>query len=611
MIRAALILALLAGCPERDRRPAPERAPDEPAVDTARPRGSAEIEYTVGFEDARNHHIDVDLLVKTGGKPTLELMMAVWTPGSYLVREYARHIETIAAYGEDGEPLELRKVRKNRWRLETAGQPAITVRYRLWARESTVRTNFVDADLAMLNGAPTFITVVGYQGRPHDVLLKVPEAWERCVTALSPGDGAAHRYVAADYDQLVDSPIVCGDPDVQTFEAGGSEHVLATFLAGARWDGEKAAADVEKLVTEQQAMWQVVPYSRYAFLNVLFGGGGGLEHKGSTLLIFPRNLGDDDDRYRRWLGLVSHEMFHTWNGKRLRPVELGPFDYENEVYTRGLWVVEGITSYYDDLTLVRAGLMTRRQYLEALSGQIESLQTTEGRKLQPLSRASYDAWIEYYRGDENSANTAISYYTKGAVVAFLLDAEIRRANGGRRSLDDLMRLAYQRYSGERGYTVADWRAAASEVAGADLTSFFARYIDGTDELDYRPALELFGLRFAPVKPSEKKTSHLGVETGGLTVTRVLAGTPAAAAGVNVDDELIAIDGERIRGDLGDALKPHPPGTQIDLLVARRGRIRTLEVKLGEPPEGSWNLETAPGASATQVGRLDRWLEGAN
>ena len=497
-VALAAIALVAASCSDgRHSAPRPVVEPDSPPIELV-PAGEADIEYTVTLAGARSHHVDVAAAIKTGGKAELELYMAVWTPGSYLVREYARHIETIQAASEAGE-LALRKTRKNRWTVTTGGADSITVRYRLWARESTVRTNFVDSDLAMLNGAPTFITVRGYEGRPHGVTIEMPEDWERVVTALAPaGEG---RFLAADYDQLVDSPIVCGNPDHRTFDVGGAEHILATFLPGSRWDGEKAAADVAKLTAEQQAMWRVIPYKRYAFLNVLLGPSGGLEHKDSTLMVSSPGISDDDARYRRWLGLVSHEMFHTWNGKRLRPVELGPFDYENEVYTRGLWVVEGITSYYDDLTLVRAGLTTRRQYLDALSGQIRSLQGTAGRKLQPLARGSYDAWIEYYRRDENSRNTAVSYYTKGAVVAFLLDSEIRRVTGDRRSLDDLLRLAYQRYSAERGFTIAQWRAAADEIAGTDLSKFFARYVDGTDELDYKPALDHFGLRFKPARPS--------------------------------------------------------------------------------------------------------------
>jgi predicted metalloprotease with PDZ domain len=615
VIGALMIAALIAGCADERRRSKPEPPPPPEPVELAASRGEAPIEYTVTFEDARSHHVDVAMAIDTGGAAELELMMAVWTPGSYLVREYARHIETIEAASEAGA-VPLRKTRKNRWRLDTGGAARITVRYRLWARESTVRTNFVDADLAMLNGAPTFLTARGYESRPHAVALEIPETWERIVTALRPIEvknkaksEAESRFIAASFDELVDSPIVAGNPDYRTFEIGGAEHILATFLAGARWDGEKAASDISKLVAEQHDLWQLVPYRRYAFLQVMLGGGGGLEHKDSTLMVFSRNVGDDPARYRRWLGLVSHEMFHTWNGKRLRPVELGPFDYENEVYTRGLWVVEGITSYYDDLILARAGLMSRAQYLEALSGQIASLQRTAGRTLQPLSRASYDAWIEYYRGDENSGNTAVSYYTKGAVVAFLLDAEIRRLTGDRESLDDLMRLTYRRYSAERGFTVAEWRAAAEEVAGADLSGFFARYVDGTDELDYAPALAHFGLRFAAAKKTDddKKTGYLGVDTGGDRVSRVIAGSPAEAAGVNVGDEIIAVDGERVGRGLDAELEPHKPGARVELTVARRGLLRTIEVKLGEKPDESFKLERLPQPSAAQSARFSRWL----
>jgi predicted metalloprotease with PDZ domain len=612
VLAIALAVAMATfGCGEgRERPPAPAPAPEEPVPPPTRRGDGQAIEYTLGFEGAHNHYVDVAMIAPTGGAETIELVMAAWTPGSYLVRDYSRHIESLAAASPSGEALAMRKVAKNRWRLATGGAASIAVSYRVYGREPTVRTNFIDADIAMLNGAPTFLTVEGQQQRPHDVLLRPRQGWPRSLTGLAPHPGGApHHYLAADYDQLVDSPIVAGDPDVRQFNAGGAEHVLATYLGGAAWDHEKAARDVETLTATQLDFWKLVPYRRYVYLNVLLGSGGGLEHKSSTLLIADRKMTADPDRYRRWLSLVSHELFHTWNVKRLRPVELGPFDYEKEVYTRGLWIAEGITSYYDDLLVARAGLMDEKQYLAALSGNIDTVEKTPGRRFQSLSRSSFDAWIKYYRPDESSANTSISYYTKGAVVAFLLDVAIRERSGGRRSLDDLMRLAYQRHSGERGFTIEEFRAAAGEVAGADLSGFFAAAVDGTEDLDYQPALDHFGLRFKAA--SGEATPYLGLESSGserLVVSRVLRDTPAYRAGVNSGDELIAIGDERIpTSGLEAALTGHKPGDAITLLVSRRGQLRRLELELGQTPTASWELERRPQASTTQTARLRGWL----
>jgi predicted metalloprotease with PDZ domain len=621
--RAAAIVCLLAiagstGCKRRTAEREREVVVEPPAPVAPRTAGDA-IEYTLTFPAPETHYVEVAMVAPTGGAGELELMMATWTPGSYLIREYARHVEELRAQTLAGEPLAVDKVRKNRWRVTTGGAERIALRYRLYARELSVRTNFVDAELALLNGAPTFITPVGARTRPHDVLLELPDAWSDAVTALpAHPDGTANRFAAPDYDTLVDSPIVCGNPAIYQTRIEEIPHLLANFGEGGVWDGKRSADDAEKLAREVVEFWGVLPYQRYTFLNVLSGGGGGLEHKASTLMMVPRWMTRKRVDYLRWLGLVSHEFFHTWNGKRLRPVELGPFDYENEVHTRSLWVVEGITSYYDDLLLRRAGLMSHKEYLDRLSANISELQTTPGRKVQPLALSSYDAWIKYYRGDENSINSSISYYTKGAVIGFLLDAEIRRRTLGKQSLDHVMRLAYQRYSGDTGYTPAQFRAVAEEITGGSLADFWAAYIDGTDELDYTTALDYYGLRFRGDDPEESAdepdeeedpAGWLGASVkkreGRLMVTRIVRDTPAFHAGLNVDDELIAIDGYRVI-DLASHLTRYRPGDEVELTVARRGALRTLKATLDETPEKIWKIEIATDSlGATE--RREAWL----
>lgn len=512
-LAAVLLLAALGtATPHAMAQPA---APDARAAPASEP-----IRYTLSFPDARHHYVEVEASVPTGGAEAVELAMAVWTPGSYLVREYARHVEAVEAETPGGEPLAVEKSAKNRWRIAAAderegtGRPRalperVQVRYRVYGRELTVRTNFVDASFAILNGAPTFLTLAADleagTDRPHEVEVRPAEGWSRVVSPLPPigGEGAdagtgtpPHRFLAADYDTLVDSPLYAGNAPVYAIEVDGAPHLLVNEGESPPWDGERAADALAAIAAEQIAFWGVRPYERYVVFNLIAEAGGGLEHKASTVLLTRRYRPGTRDGWLGWLGLVSHELFHTWNVKRLRPVELGPFDYEEEVHTESLWVAEGVTSYYDDLLVHRAGLSSRNEALDDLSDSIERLEETPGRLVQPLDRASFDAWIKHYRRDENTVNTAISYYTKGAVVAFLLDAEIRRATDGAASLDDVMREAYERYSGERGFAREEFEALASEVAGRDLSAFFARTVDSTGPLDYEPALDWFGLRFA-------------------------------------------------------------------------------------------------------------------
>ncbi|HVT57682.1 MAG TPA: PDZ domain-containing protein [Thermoanaerobaculia bacterium] len=610
-----------------------------------------EIGYTLRLPAPETHAIEVEARFPTGGKSRIELVMAVWTPGSYLLREFSRQIEEVTAQTERGEPLRAEKTHKNRWQLETRGEQRVIARYRLYARELSVRTNFVDAGFALINGAATFLTLAreggdgeGGEGegggRPHEVRLFPPAGWRTSVSSLrgvgeatveragetgqgaedGSGEGEGGRCVtfrAASFDELVDSPIYCGNGRVHRFEVAGRTHFLVNEGEdGTIWDGARSASELERLVREHTAFWECVPYERYVFFNLITESIGGLEHRNSCVLMTSRWRGRNREGWLDWLGLASHELFHAWNGKRLRPAELGPFDYERETYTRSLWQVEGITAYYDDLLVRRAGLSTRGEYLKQLSKQIETLQTSPGRLVQSLAAASFDTWIKYYRRDENFVNAGISYYVKGALVAFLLDAALRRATAGNRSLDDLLRLAYHRFSGPAGYHQQDFRAAASELAGIDLGPFFHATLETTAELDYAPALGWFGLRFADSddrhKKSEDATAYLGIEAeiqpGRLHVTQVRRDTPAFRAGLNVGDEILAIGGYRIPPEgLRDRLKCYRPGESTTLLVARRERLLELPFTFGESPRPRCRLELDPAATPEQRAQLAAWL----
>lgn len=594
------------------------------------------IRYTLRFENRAQHLVDVEAVFPTEGRGTLELMMPVWTPGSYLVREYARHVEGLEARGTaDGPALSVEKTRKNRWRVECGGLSEVTVRYRVYAREMSVQGNWVEASFAMMNGAAVFLTLADEAAaRRHEVRIEAPNEWKRVITGLADG-ASAGTFVAGDFDTLVDCPIYAGNAAVYEFAVDGKPHYLVNEGEEGVWDGPRSARDVEALVKAQRAFWGFLPYDKYVFFNILSETGGGLEHKNSTWLMASRWATRKRSSYLAWLNLVSHEFFHTWNVKRLRPVELGPFDYETEVYTPSLWIAEGFTSYYDRLFVRRAGLCTVEEFLEGdppsgtgsddkSKNDIERLQETHGRLVQPLERASFDSWIKFYRRDENTPNTAISYYVKGSVVAWLLDAKIRKATRNAKSLDDVMRLAYERYAGERGYTSKEFQAVASEVAGADLSPFFHDALETTRELDFSEALAVFGLRFGDdraEKEKEKVTAPGGGEPrkgwlgfdakndgGRLIVSVVKREGPAYAAGLNVGDELIAVGELRIPPEgWSKRLGLFQPGDKVSLLVARREQLRRIDVTFGEEPKSVWKLEIAPDVSEDQSRTRKNWL----
>lgn len=584
------------------------------SIDTAaaQPAGPAAepIRYTLRFPAPHTHYVEIEATYPTGGRPQVDLMMAVWTPGSYLVREYERHVEGLSASGTAGRALAVSKPAKNRWRIETGGAASVSVRYRVYSREMTVRNNWVESGFAMLNGAPTFITLADRTPRAHEIRLVLPQGWTTTNTPLMPMAGEAHAYRADDFDTVIDSPIIAGRSVTREFTEGGKRHVLVLEGDPSLFDADRAVRDVQKITAAGIGAMGRADYPHYYFLNMVTESGGGLEHRNAFLSMSSRFATRTRRSYLGWLHLVAHEYFHNWNVKRLRPVELGPFDYETENYTKGLWIAEGFTDYYAPVLVRRAGLSTRDEMLDEVSSTIESVQQRPGRLVQPVDMASFDTWIKQYRPDENSGNTAIDYYGKGAVIGLLLDAKIRKATGGAKTLDDGMRLAYSRYAGAKGYTLDQFYAVMSEVAGTDLSAWFRSAVSTTDELDYSEMLDWFGLRFRAVDTKNARATTgliTRVDGGRLVVSQVRRGTPGYEAGMNVDDEILAIDDVRVRADqLAARMEQYAAGDKVRMLVARRDRLVTLDVTLGADPGRPWRLEVRPDATEAQRQHLAAW-----
>ena len=571
------------------------------------------IRYTVSVPAPHRHYIEVNATVPTDGRPEIELMMAVWTPGSYLVREYSRHVEALTASDPGRSPLRVQKTRKNRWRIATNGASRVSLRYLVYANEMSVRTNFVDTEFALLNGAATFITLAPPAvARPHEVRLAVPSAWAQTFSGMNrAGDGT---YIAPDYDTLVDSPIVAGNTWVHEFAVRGTTHYLVNFRERGAWNRSQSAQDLAKVVEAAAEFWQTLPFERFYFFNVIGAPVNALEHRNSTVILTPRDSTNIRESYVRWLSTAAHEYFHAWNVKRLRPIELGPFDYENEVYTEGLWFAEGVTDYYADLLLARSGVITPEEHLALLSAQIRSLQTTPGRLEQSLTRASLDAWIKYYRPDENSANTAISYYVKGAVTAFLLDAKLRRLTGGEKSLDDVMRLAYSQFSGHRGFRSEDIARVVATIAGPvharEAGTWLQRALESTDELDYGEALEWFGLRLGP--PPDPPSGWIGLSARAdeqrTIVSHVRRGSPADAAQLSVGDEITSIDGQTVAaGQFAARVASLAPGTSISLSITRHDQPRDVTIGVAADPGHRWTLAVAPSSTSAQRRNRGSWM----
>jgi len=575
----------------------------------------APTSYRVAFRAPHAHLVDVEARFSDtsmlGAGATLR--MAAWTPGSYLVRDYARHVQDLAAEG-DGQPLSVTKIDKASWRVELAGARELVVRYRVYANELTVRTSHVDGTHAFLNGAPTFLWIEELAHAPHALTVEAPSGW-RVVTGLR-AEGAG--FVARDLDELIDSPIHAGSGPHLEFETAGRRHDLAVW---GRPDAGVATLDdlvhhARTIVEHYAALFGGLPYDRYAFLLMLAAGArGGLEHRASTALLAAPYAFATRKKYEDLLELVSHEFFHLWNVKRLRPEALGPFDYGRENYTRSLWVVEGMTSYYDRYTLRRTRLLTAKRYLEKLAEEWGALLAVPGRHKQSVEEASFDAWIKLYRPDENSANSTVSYYLKGSIVCLCLDLEIRRRSGGRRRLDDALVALWRGYGqAGRGYRDDEIQGAIERAVDLDLGAFFDRFVRGCDDPDLGGELRAIGFDLRPKaeKDDDGPGAWLGATTrmdgGRLTVAQVPSGAAGEQAGLYAGDEIVAIDGFRVIDEksLNERLAARRARTPARLLVFRRDEERSIDLVLGEKP-ATWEIVPAAGAGDAEE-RLGRaWL----
>jgi predicted metalloprotease with PDZ domain len=577
------------------------------------------IHYEILVARPESHFLDVALTVEGPLSESVEVVMPVWSPGSYLVREYARNLQDLLVTDPGNSPLPVVKVEKNRWRIDGAAA-GFTFCYRLYANELSVQATHVDESHAFIHGPAVLPYVEGHIGNPCTVRLAVPDGW-KIATGLEPG-GTDNTFIADNYDQLADSPIECGDFAERSFTVRRRRHRLVVSGCD-NFDLDQFARDVKRIVEHEVAFWGEAPYGHYTFIcHVYPGASGGLEHRNSTVMAFdPHRFHPRKDYEDRVLGLVAHEFFHTWSVKRIRPKALGPFDYSRENYTRLLWVFEGITAYYDSLLVRRAGLMTPRRYLKVMADRIGVLARTPGRLHQPLAEASFDTWIKFYRPSEHTPNSAVSYYLKGELVAMLLDLKIRARTDGRHSLDDVMRELWARWKvGGAGIEEDEFERIAAGVTGVDLRRFFDRAVRSTDELDFGAALRPFGLRLDTRRKGESgddpegATPDVGIDTeardGFAYIKTVYEGSAAAAAGLSPGDLLLAIDGLRVPAErLKSRLRAQAPGRRLCLTVFRRDRLTELELELTREYELEYLIRPVEKAPRRQVELREAWLGG--
>jgi predicted metalloprotease with PDZ domain len=578
------------------------------------------ITYRVTMPMPQSHLFWVDLTIDDVDSGEVLLRLPAWTPGSYLVRDFARHVERFSVSGD----AVWRKVDKAGWQISTVGSGTLQVRYAVYANELTVRTSHLDTTHGYFNGANLLMAVEGRSGSPLRLEVLPYDGWQvscALAPAAAAADGAA-AFLAADYDELVDAPVECGTQRILRFVVDGIPHEIALWGEG-NYDAERLIRDHQRIVETQRDMFGGLPYRNYLFIvHLTDGRGGGLEHRNSVTNAVDRWAFGNEAAYRRYLGLTSHELFHVWNVKRIRPAPLGPFDYQRENYTRLLWLMEGATSYYDDLLLVRAGLLTAEQFLSNLAETIVEVQSRPGRQIQSLEASSFDAWIKFYRPDEHSANSSISYYSKGALVCLAFDSALRQLSAGRCSLDDVMRELYRRYpiSGpgipEDGAVTALMRELLGPVDGADtIDRLYREYVAGTVELDYAAIFAPFGLsprwshRHARRDGSAPGWIGANLRRSGerVMVEAVRSDGPAHADGLAAGDQILALNGWRVDDQqLAERVAALNVGAIAELTVFRGDRLHKVAVSVAAAPYDRLEL-VADDQRPAQTTARQAWL----
>ncbi len=591
------------------------------------------IRYTIVPKNPAAHLFEVSVTVDDPAPEGQRFMLPVWIPGSYMVREFARNIVTLRALNEAGRKVRIEKTDKHTWQAAPV-KGALTLRYEVYAWDLSVRAAHLDDTVGFFNGTSVFLAPLGHEAAQCVVEIQRPDGhayrhW-RVATALAEARGTKRygfgEYTASNYDELIDHPVTLGEFTLATFKAHGVPHDIVISGRVVNLDAERLAADLKRICEAQIALFEPrtkrAPVERYVFMTQAVSDGyGGLEHRASTALICNRTdlpvkgRSEMSEGYRTYLGLCSHEYFHTWNVKRIKPAAFAPYDLSSEDYTSLLWLFEGFTSYYDDLMLVRSGLISQDDYFGLVGKTVAGVLRGAGRLKQSVAESSFDAWVKYYRQDENAPNAIVSYYTKGSLVALAFDLSIRAQTNGRRSLDDVMRLLWTRYGRDfyRGKPVGvgedDVEALIAEATGVELGALFQDAVRGTRDLPLAALLEPFGITL-DAEPDRAARPSLGARMRGgaeCALAVVYEGGAAQKAGLSAGDVLIAIDGLRVTGaNLDTVLARYQPGAKLDVHAFRRDELRVARVSLDAPDVARYKLAAADKRPGPR-GLRERWL----
>jgi predicted metalloprotease with PDZ domain len=573
------------------------------------PLAADTMAFTVTMPQPANHYFHVTLRCEGLKGGVQDFKMPAWMPGFYRILDYEKNVTNFRAASGSGRPLPWEKVSRNTWRVASDNAPAIVVDYDVFGNVSFPAQSFLDAQRAFIAPPGIFLYVAGQIRHPATVAIVPPPGWRQVSTGLDQVQGRPGTFFAPDFDVLYDCPFLLGNQEVRQFEVRGVPHKVVIENVPETVDRQKMTADLKKIVDAATRLIGDIPYSHYVFL-LIGTGNGGIEHSNSAACLFNGKSLADAKGYQGWLSYVSHEYFHNFNVKRIRPIALGPFDYETENLTSMLWVSEGLTVYYEDIVMVRAGLMTPGEYLEKMARAMTRFENTPGRSYQSATESSLQTWGgSGFGGDRN---TTISYYDDGAMLGAMLDLKIRNESGNHKSLDDVMRTLYRVYDRQkkRGFTDAEFREECERAAGASLAEVFD-YASTTRRIDYAKSFAYAGLRVEDA-PEEGPGTSLGLDTqsldGKLLVTDVAPGSPAENAGLKAHDQIQELNGSPASTKaLSDILRAKKPGDSVEIRLLRAGQSQELAATLGKNMKHAFTIAPMATSTPLQAAILKDWM----
>lgn len=567
------------------------------------------VSYELRMPKPQNHYFEVQMNISENSDKQVEVKLPVWAPGSYLVREFSKNINLVKAFTKDGKALKVSKKSKNAWVIDAGSEKNIQVKYEVYSFEVSVRTPFLDLSHGFVSGSGIFMYVDKAKNQAGTLTVFPHESFKRISTSLPFAEtdkSNGQRFLFENYDQLVDCPLEIGNQEIFEFTSAGVTHTVAMY-GEANYDVNDLKRDMAKIVEAETAVFGINPNKNYTFIvhNVV-DGQGGLEHMNSCVLSVNRWT-YAGQQYVDFLNLVAHEYFHLWNVKRIRPIELGPFNYDEENYTSLLWVMEGFTSYYDELILRRTGFYSEETFLAKLQSSINYVEGTPGSRVQPVAHASFDAWVKAYRPNENSSNTSMTYYSRGSVLASVIDAMIVAESDGKKCLDHFMQQLYKTYYEglKRGFSEAEFKQELAKFMGKNMDEFFLKYVDGTEIIPYKEFYAPVGLSVQDVSTNNPSFGASFREEGGkVMVKSVRFGSSAEEAGISVGDEIIGCNAYRVDQSMLEGMLNGLSNLEAcDLLIARDELLFSVHVTIRNFKKPQFLLTK----SSSNEKRLHYWL----